>query len=31
VPPAVVVACAWSEITDRARTFAAALRTPEEQ
>jgi 2-dehydro-3-deoxyphosphogluconate aldolase / (4S)-4-hydroxy-2-oxoglutarate aldolase len=31
VPPAAVAAGAWSEITDRARTFAAALRTPEEQ
>jgi 2-dehydro-3-deoxyphosphogluconate aldolase/(4S)-4-hydroxy-2-oxoglutarate aldolase len=31
VPPAAVAAGAWSEITDRARTFAAALRTTGEQ
>jgi 2-dehydro-3-deoxyphosphogluconate aldolase / (4S)-4-hydroxy-2-oxoglutarate aldolase len=31
VPPAAVAAGAWPEITERARTFAAALRTPEEQ
>ncbi len=28
VPPAAVAAGAWSEITERARTFAAALTTP---
>jgi 2-dehydro-3-deoxyphosphogluconate aldolase / (4S)-4-hydroxy-2-oxoglutarate aldolase len=31
VPPAAVAAGAWSEITDRARTFAAALRATGEQ
>jgi 2-dehydro-3-deoxyphosphogluconate aldolase/(4S)-4-hydroxy-2-oxoglutarate aldolase len=31
VPPAVVSAGGWSEITERARTFAAALTTPGER
>jgi 2-dehydro-3-deoxyphosphogluconate aldolase/(4S)-4-hydroxy-2-oxoglutarate aldolase len=31
VPPAVVSAGNWAEITERARTFAAALTTPGER